>query len=361
MDYKARLSISYYREVAVINEKHHISLVQHIENHKFFIKKVLNVYNIDIYHQLQACPIQGIPQICELYEEDNHLTVIEEFIQGKTLDECLKTDETLSNETVYHYIIQLCDILSQLHHLTPSIIHRDIKPSNIMITPFGHVVLLDFNAAKFMDESKSSDTVLLGTKGYAAPEQYGFGSSSVQTDIYGLGVLLNILLTGQLPKDQLASEPFALIIQECTNLRPEDRYPSINELKKALLKLKLKRIEDSTVQITYENCLLPPGFRTKNLFHMLIAILGYAMIFYFGMTLNVEDATPIVLFINRLLFTLTLLLMVLFTFNYRNVHNVFPFCTNSNRFLRNTAIASYDFLIFFIMIILMIIIENILM
>ena len=70
------------------------------------------------------------------------------------------------------------------------IIHRDIKPSNIMITEQNHVVLLDFNAAKLYTNASTNDTVLLGTKGYAAPEQYGFGSSSPQTDIYAIGVLI---------------------------------------------------------------------------------------------------------------------------------------------------------------------------
>ena len=361
MDYKSRLSISYYREVAVIHANHHVSLVQHIENHKFFIKKVLDVYNIDIFRQLKDHPVAGIPKIYEIYEEDSRLTVIEEFIQGETLDEILETQGELSNETVYHYIIQLCDILSQLHQLAPSIIHRDIKPSNVMVTPFGHVVLLDLNAAKFMDSSKSADTVLLGTKGYAAPEQYGFGSSSVQTDVYGLGVLLNILLTGQLPKDQLADGPFARIITKSTNLRPEDRYSSMEAFKKALLKLRFKQPKDPSDPVLYKGSCLPPGFRTKNVFHMLIATFGYAMILYFGATLTIEGASPIVVFVNRLFLSAAILMVVLFTCNYRNIHTVFPLCTSPNKTTRCIAVASFDFLILFIMIILLIIIENLLM
>ena len=76
----------------------------------------------------------------------------------------------------------------------PAIIHRDIKPSNIIITAYNRAVLLDFNAAKYYSCQSTEDTVLLGTQGYASPEQYGFGSSSPQTDIYSMGILFRELL-----------------------------------------------------------------------------------------------------------------------------------------------------------------------
>lgn len=88
----------------------------------------------------------------------------------------------------------LCEILEKLHSVTPPIVHRDTKPSNIIITNYEHVVLLDFNAAKYFADTDTADTILLGTKGYAAPEQYGFGSSTPQTDIYALGILLKELV-----------------------------------------------------------------------------------------------------------------------------------------------------------------------
>lgn len=75
-------------------------------------------------------------------------------------------------------MIMLCNILNALHSMTPPIIHRDIKPSNIIITSYNYAMLLDFNAAKQFSGQNESDTVLIGTPGYAAPEQYGFGSSS---------------------------------------------------------------------------------------------------------------------------------------------------------------------------------------
>lgn len=359
MDYESRLSISFYHEVAVINQEHHITLVQHIETHKFFVKKILDVYNINIYRQLKNNPIKGMPRIYELYEENAQLTIIEEYISGQTLEEQMLTVGNLSELQAADYMVQLCDILSQLHHLTPSIIHRDIKPSNVMITSFGNIVLLDLNTAKYADSEKNADTVLLGTKGYAAPEQYGFGSSSIQTDIYGSGVLFNILLTGKLPGEALSKGAFAPIITKSTQLRPEDRYRSIDAMKMAILEITSEKSVKEPFKNDYLGSFLPPGYRSKNLFHMLLATFGYASIFYFGGTLTVENAAPSQLLIERIFFTAIMLFIVFFNYNYRNVHSFFPFCTNERNPVRYLAIICFDFLIFLTMMILMSIVETI--
>jgi serine/threonine protein kinase len=90
---------------------------------------------------------------------------------------------------------QLCECLDSLHKLNPPIIHRDIKPENI-IYHNNKVTLLDFGIARFLDSKKSKDTLILGSVGYAAPEQFGFQQSNPQTDIYALGKLMNYLLNG---------------------------------------------------------------------------------------------------------------------------------------------------------------------
>ena len=358
MDYESRLSISFYREVATINQEHHIFLVQHLKTHKFYVKKILDVFHTEIYHQLKDHPVKGLPQIYELCEEDGKLIIIEEYISGETFDEYITNHGTLSNTMVADYILQLCDILSQLHQLSPAIIHRDIKPSNVMITTFGNVVLLDLNTAKYADSSKNKDTMLLGTQGYAAPEQYGFGSSNIQTDIYGVGVLLNMLLTGELPSNAMSAGPFSDIIKKSTQIRPVDRYQSVDELKQAILDLALVSAQNKSCKNQTLRSFLPPGYRNKNLFHMLIATFGYAMVFYIGCTLTVENATPVVLLIERSFFILIILLMIFFSGNYRNVQHVFPFCTSKNKLIRLLAIIVYDFLIFLTLMTLMSIVET---
>lgn len=172
MDYAGRLEISYYNTIATINSVHKIDLVQHRETGNIYIKKILDVYNLRIYEYLMEHPITGIPRLYCLYEECGQLVLIEEFISGISLQEMID-NRTLTLDLVIRFMSELCSILEKLHLLNLPIIHRDIKPSNIIITPCGHAVLIDFNAAKYSAETADHDTVLLGTKGYAAPEQYG--------------------------------------------------------------------------------------------------------------------------------------------------------------------------------------------
>ena len=200
MDLSERLAISYYKEIADINENHKVYLVQHQETKKIYVKKVLDVFNLDIYRKLRALSIQGIPQIIECCPVDDQLILIEEYVSGTSLEELLAYKKVTCHD-VLHYICDICTVLEHLHSLEPPIIHRDIKPSNIIITGYNRAVLLDFNAAKFYSEHMAEDTVLLGTKGYAAPEQYGFGSSDTRTDIYALGVLMNVMLTGKTQRE----------------------------------------------------------------------------------------------------------------------------------------------------------------
>lgn len=127
----------------------------------------------------------------------------------------------------------LCNILEALHSMTPPIIHRDIKPSNIIITSYNYAMLLDFNAAKQFSGQNESDTVLIGTPGYAAPEQYGFGSSSPKTDIYSLGIVLREMLGSITPVPDIAPilHRLNLIAERCTQMTPAARYQSVVELK----------------------------------------------------------------------------------------------------------------------------------
>ena len=104
-----------------------------------------------------------------------------------------------------------------------------------MIAPEGETVLLDMNAAKWINPAKSEDTRYMGTQYYAAPEQvgYGFSASTDKTDIYAVGMLLNVMLTGKFPKEQKASGKIWDIIERCIRLEADQRYTA-KELIKAL-------------------------------------------------------------------------------------------------------------------------------
>ena len=122
---------------------------------------------------------------------------------------------------------QLCRALWVLHSM--GAVHRDVKPENIVLRG-QNAVLIDFDAARIHKKSRENDTRVLGTIGYAAPEQYGFSQSDACSDIYSLGILMNVMLTGKHPSNQLAPGRFGRIITRCTQITPSKRYKNILRL-----------------------------------------------------------------------------------------------------------------------------------
>lgn len=114
-----------------------------------------------------------------------------------------------------------------------SIVHRDVKPDNVIIRGT-EAVLIDFDASRIYKNENREDTQILGTTGFAAPEQYGLSQSDGRADIYALGVLLNIMLTGEHPSRKLASGRMGRIVQRCTMVNPEKRYKNILHLMEVL-------------------------------------------------------------------------------------------------------------------------------
>ncbi len=385
MDYSKRLAISYYSTVAVINDEHKIYLVQHQQNKHFFVKKVLDVYNPGIYEYLCTHHIKGTPHIIDYCEDNGELIVIEEYISGCTLAE--KIAETALNEIdIKRYILELCHILANLHSLNPPVIHRDIKPSNIIITNDDDVVLLDFNAAKRYSPDASSDTMLLGTHGYAAPEQYGFGSSSPQTDIYSIGVLLK-----ELSGD---NHFFDDIIAKCTQINPADRYKNISELVNALdisaagtpattintTNTQASAIPAATIPadsiISRENSathqpadkpafsikdLIPPGYRTKTPWKMLVATMAYAFIILVSFSLVFENITGPSLILYRLFAFSIFIIPVFSIFNYMNICNYFPLCNSSNLIVKIFGIALLSTALFFLNLIIVLTVDSLIL
>ncbi len=234
MTSEEELRLSRYREVSVLDEGHDVWIVRRDGSEQLMVRKRLKIYNGDIYAFLRLHHIENTPYIYEAVEDGDTLIVIEEYINGKTLEQVLEEQKVLPENKAVEYMLALCGIISELHHVNPAIVHRDIKPSNIIITPDGQLKLIDLNAAKYQDSSKSRDTTLLGTEGYAAPEQYGFGASDTQTDIYAAGVLFNVMLTGVLPQEMTAPGAVGEIIKKCTRLERSERYISVDLLKNDL-------------------------------------------------------------------------------------------------------------------------------
>lgn len=351
MDFSKRLAMSFYKTIAVINEPHKIYLVQHQETNKIFIKKILDVYNIHVYEYLFQNPITGIPNIIDYYEDNQQLILIEEYISGCSLQEKIDT-KTLSSDDIQPYMMDLCTILKQLHSLNPPIIHRDIKPSNLIITNYNRVVLLDFNAAKQFTSASQNDTVLLGTHGYAAPEQYGFGSSTPQTDIYSLGILLKEMLAAC----PVPNNSFSAIIDKCTKINPLERYQSIAELEN---ELSPHRKNEPLLRFTQGiKKWLPPGYRTKTPWKMFLSTFVYLFLFWLCLSMELENTYGTELWMKRIFFLIILLFLVFGCFNYRDMQRFLPLCKHKNRMIHYLGIALLEIGIFFFGFFLLAILET---
>lgn len=188
----------------------------------------------------------NLPSIVDVLDGDDSFLIVMDYIEGAPLSSYVKKGP-LPQENVIAWAKQLCDVLEYLHTRKPPIIYRDMKPANVMLRPDGSVTLIDFGIAREYKEGNVADTSVLGTRGYAAPEQYGGrGQTDARTDIYCLGATMYHLLTGHNPSEypyemypirqwnpQLSSG-LEEIILKCTESRPEDRYQSCAELYYAL-------------------------------------------------------------------------------------------------------------------------------
>src|SRR2546429_4791218 len=142
----------------------------------------------------------NLPRIHDHFTEHGRSYVVMDFIAGDTLEDHLdKFAWRLSVEATLDIGLQLCTVLDYLHSQQPPIIFRDLKPANIMRTVDNHVYLIDFGIARHFRPGKAKDTIPLGSRGYAAPEQYGKAQNTPQSDIYGLGATLHEVLTGDDP------------------------------------------------------------------------------------------------------------------------------------------------------------------
>lgn len=345
--------LSCYRELTVLKPTHGVYLVQHTESGKIFVKKTLTVYNRAVFQYLKEHPIPNTPRIFEAIEDGETLTVIEEYVTGRTLQEYLEEGTVCSEKQVSDWAGQLCQILKGLHSAKPPIIHRDIKPSNIIVSEEGAVKLLDMNAAKWYDHQERRDTELIGTQGFAAPEQYGFEASSVQTDIYAVGVLMNVLLTGCLPAEELARGKLAPVIRKCVQMEPKKRYHSVEELAAAL--------GARHVEWTGAERFVPPGFHNHSLGKKLLSAAGYGIFLWAGLSLELEGAvSPGALWANRVTIILSGWLVILFSGNYLNVLERLPLTKSRCKPARLLGIVLGDAVIVSLLMLTLVLIEPVL-
>ena len=345
-----KCALSFYRELEPIGDSGKVMLVRHIETGGVFVKKRLSGYNRAMYRYLKESHFPGIPMIFECLDDDDFVIVIEEYISGMTLRQFM-TERGLLPESIAKPIIgELCDTLQNLHTSEPPIVCRDLKPENIILDRDNRPVIIDLDAAKFA-RATVKDTVLLGTPGYAAPEQFGFAASDGRTDVYALGVILNEMLTGKLPQERLAFGTCSELISRCTNMDPNGRPQSVAELRAGLRLPEEKRQPRGAgnqfgmnLQKGFyneargekasregqgskkERSWLPPGFRSGKISHMLIALVGYTAGIGMAVYYIVGMDNPILMRVSDcILWSLLFVWTVAFTFNYRGIRNLTPF------------------------------------
>lgn len=211
-----------YEEIELLkqSEKSTVHLVREKEGERVFIRKILKGKH-PIYETLQNYEHPCLPKLYEVVITEDSTTIMEEYIEGESAG-----STELSEKQLIAIVKDMCSVLEFLHG--KGIIHRDIKPSNMIFAKDGHIRLIDFDAARMPKEDLEQDTKLLGTRGYAPPEQYGFAQTDERADIYALGVTLEQLL------GEKANKPrYKKIIRKCTDLNPDKRYQSVRQVKRA--------------------------------------------------------------------------------------------------------------------------------
>ena len=318
---------SFYKvmqELSITDEKK-IYLVCHAVSHVCYVKKVLPPQtDISLYEQLQAHPHPNMANIIEFENREDALVLIEEFVNGTTLAYARSAGK-LSSELKQTIFYELFDVLQHLHELNPPIIHRDIKPENIMLE-HGHVKLIDFEIARKVQQDKQRDTQIIGSVGYAAPEQYGFRQSDQRSDIYALGVLMKEMMI----EDE--SSRYQTIISRCLEMEPSRRYQNIKELRRAFQK------QDYSYQtpkptVSY----LPgiPGFQHETLSSKLLIFAFYIIVLLVSFTMTPTTPTTMIsLFFQRLSFAVVFLLMLWVPKNVGNILELFPFYQSKYKLVR---------------------------
>lgn len=356
------------------SKKNSVYLVRSQLDEGIYIKKELKNYNLDVYNQIIKIENIYMAKIYEMFKCDDSLIVIEEFINGKTLQRILDDNGPLDEDIAIGYIINLCSILDILHNQTPSVIHRDIKPSNIIIDNSGVLKLIDFDVSRVYKEESNMDTHILGTKGYASPEQFGFEQTDCRSDIYSVGVLINVLTTGKHIKEKLNEGKLKDIIEKCTSLSPDSRYSSVKELQMDLSKIlsekekneniKLNLKKDNVIErkgtktlndkkgtkIKYKKNKFfsiigeIPGYRKKNIISIIIATLWYSFLI-FGLTANFEKGN-IKLILEDIFFVSLLMLMTLLNCNFKGIIGVLPITRGPKIYNKIGGLILYNILLF---------------
>ena len=192
-----------------------------------------NEYRIAAYINGE-CGSDEFPRNVQFFREGKNAYYIREYIEGTTLRDKIEKEGPYSEKAALSAAYSICTVLEKLHSLPEKTICRDIKPENIIVSDDGSLHLIDLDAARIVKEDQDNDTVCLGTRTTAAPEQFGFGQTDEKTDVYAVGMLLTYLVSGGYDTGSMKRSQTASVIKRATRFDPDKRYPSMLSMKKAM-------------------------------------------------------------------------------------------------------------------------------
>ena len=249
-------------------------LAKNVQTGKIVVKKQVSWSAARVYERIKDMESPYLPTIYEICAVPDGCVIVEEYISGETLENLLEINGKLPPEEVIDYFIQILKGARMIHE--KGIVHRDLTPANILISSDRVVKIIDFGIARNRKEEGNKDTYILGTVGYASPEQFGFLQTDNRADIYALGILLNKMLTGKMPNEEMTEHrKLKQIVKKCTQIDPGQRYSSVKEM--------LEEIENGGVlpKLWEKDASIVPGFRSNIRWRKITAIVGYVLMLMF--------------------------------------------------------------------------------
>lgn len=305
-------------------------LVKHqISNKLYVMKRLAQSTDLTMYEQLSQNPHPYMANVTECGKDDSYSYVIEEYVNGTTLEYEMSTGQ-LTYEDKIRIMLDLFAVLEHLHALNPPVIHRDIKPANIMIKD-SHVKLIDFEIARNVAADKNKDTQIMGSVGYAPPEQFGFAQTDQRSDIYALGVIIKELFT-----EKKAVYAYRFLIEKCMKMDPKERYFSVKQLHHEFIRCsKGKRISHTNRLQRFRSYQLV-GFRNESIWVKALVFIYTIIAIQIAFAVKFEnpDTTMLSLIQLRVCIFFIVMLMIWIPTDSFHLLEITPLYRSSSRIIR---------------------------
>ena len=195
---------------------------------------------MEIMKKMADRKLSGIPKAYRIFEENGKVYLVREYIEGMSLAQMVLQKGGISEAEICRISRKICQTAEQFQNPDEPMIHRDIKPENIVVTPGGEVVFIDFGTMRSYKKDGSRDTFVVGTRGTAAPEQYGYTQTDQRTDVYAIGQTMLYMVSESYEMNQLSecavSRRMKKIIEKACSFEPDKRYGDAAQLRRAVEK-----------------------------------------------------------------------------------------------------------------------------